>query len=150
MANRTVTLMAPFEHQGRAIDAITLAPVKLDHMLRWKEGRFSSGLALLSELSGIEEPALREMRYPDVDRVMAELHLHLPSVIRTDLEGGHVPPPASGSRQPTEAAASPEANAAALPDDWAVAKASEAEAQLRPSTAQSSPDDTGLGFDVSD
>jgi hypothetical protein len=82
---RRVDLFAPFNSSGKSITAVEIAPVKLDHVIRWDERKFTSQLQLLSELSGLPEMTLRQMTYPDVDRVLTAFWGMLPPAILNNL-----------------------------------------------------------------
>lgn len=88
--SRTVQLYAPFEFTGRSIDAITIGPIKLDHILRFRSGQIGTLIALLAETTGHAEVLLRELRYPDADRVLTAFMAMLPNDIREDIIAGRV------------------------------------------------------------
>lgn len=83
---RRVELFIPIVHGGRTIPAIDIAPVKLDHVERWGTGKIAGSMALLAELAGLDQAVLREMTYPDVDRVLAAFMGMLPPAIRDSLD----------------------------------------------------------------
>jgi hypothetical protein len=95
---RRVELFAPYTSSGKQITAIEIAPVKLDHVIRWDERKYTSQLMLLSELSGLPEMTLRQMTYPDVDRVLTAFWGMLPPAILNNLSlvtaSPMAPPPA--------------------------------------------------------
>ena len=82
---RRVELFAPFKTSGRLIEAIEIAPIKLDHVIRWDERKFPNQIALLAELTGLPEISLRQMTYPDVDRVLTAFWGMLPPAILNNL-----------------------------------------------------------------
>jgi hypothetical protein len=88
---RRIELFVPVEFAKKKIDAVTIKPVKLDHFLRWESGEISSALALLSELSGLQQAALRQINYPDIERVMAAFVNMLPAKIAENIDRGEVP-----------------------------------------------------------
>jgi hypothetical protein len=96
--SRRVELFVPIKRGGKEIDAIDIAPAKLDHVVRWGDGKIKGSLALMVELCGIDESTLRELTYPDADRVMAAFLGSLPPAIRNDIDNGirplAAPPPA--------------------------------------------------------
>jgi hypothetical protein len=102
---RRVELFVPFDLAGVHVDAIDIGPVKLDHVLRWSAGEFVSALALLSALSGLKDSALRELRYPDADRVFGVFLDMLPDALRKDIEAGVVPQRPEDATIPTVTAA---------------------------------------------
>lgn len=79
---RTIELFLPFEHEGVKVKEIVIAPVRLDHTLRWQDSEYKTILSLLSELSGLSENALRQLAYPDSDRVMDAFVNMLPPEIK--------------------------------------------------------------------
>jgi hypothetical protein len=105
---RAVALFIPFEHVGKKVDIIVIKPWLLDHTLRWHEGRFQTIMEALSELTGMAEAALRQLRYPDADRVMGAFFQMMPDDIRAAVGRGEFPTPLA---QPTP-----------VPDDEKVAR----------------------------
>ena len=88
---RRIELFVPVEFLKVKIDAVTIKPVKLDHFLRWESGEISTALALLSELTGLQQAALRQINYPDIERVMAAFVNMLPAKIAENIDRGEVP-----------------------------------------------------------
>jgi hypothetical protein len=88
---RCIELFVPIEFLKAKIDAVTIRPVKLDHFLRWESGEISTALALLSELTGLQQAALRQINYPDIERVMAAFVNMLPAKIAENINRGEVP-----------------------------------------------------------
>jgi hypothetical protein len=88
---RRIELFVPVEFVKKKIDAVTIKPVKLDHFLRWESGEISTALALLSELSGLQQAALRQINYPDIERVMGAFVSMLPPKIAENINRGEVP-----------------------------------------------------------
>ena len=88
---RRIELFVPVEFLRVKIDAVTIKPVKLDHFLRWESGEISTALALLSELTGLQQAALRQINYPDIERVMAAFVNMLPAKIAENIDRGEVP-----------------------------------------------------------
>lgn len=88
---RTINLFIPFEVGGKKIEAITFAPVRFGHTMRWADGDWKSSFELLVELAGVEAAVIRDLRYPDADRVMEVFLSMLPSDIREDISNGRVP-----------------------------------------------------------
>lgn len=88
---RRIDLLLPFDWAGVRREAIELRPVVLDDQIRWQEGWFATPLALLAELSDIDEGSLRQLRFPDADRVMMEFTFHLPALIADDIANGRSP-----------------------------------------------------------
>ena len=90
---RRIELYIPFTHGGVQFDAIEIGPVKLDHVLRWEAGKFKTTLDLLGDMTGLQEATLRQLCYPDAERVFAAFLDMLPSVIRSAIDRGIVPTP---------------------------------------------------------
>lgn len=90
---RTIHLFIPFDHKGKRIESITLAPLRLGHVLKWNEGAWKTMIELLVDLAGVDEAVIRELRYPDADRVMECFMALLTPEIRNDIANGHIPPP---------------------------------------------------------
>src|SRR5262245_55194649 len=88
---RKIELIAPITYAGNTISELMIAPARLDHVIRWGQGQIGGSLALLAELSGLSEGALRQIEYPDADDVLAAVMAVLPAMIRTDIERGAVP-----------------------------------------------------------
>ena len=88
---RRIELFVPVEFIKQKIDAVTIKPVKLDHFIRWQSGEISTALALLSELTGLQQAALRQINYPDIERVMAAFVSMLPARIAANIEREEVP-----------------------------------------------------------
>lgn len=68
--------------------SITISPLTLDAVIRWGDQEVPSTLALLSELCGIPEISLRQLRYPDVERVLLAFFSVIPPNIKADFEKG--------------------------------------------------------------
>jgi hypothetical protein len=88
---RTIHLYIPFEHNKKKIEVITLAPLRLGHVLRWNEGAWTTSTELLVELAGVDEAVIRDLRYPDADRVLDQFMQLLTPEIRDDVINGRVP-----------------------------------------------------------
>lgn len=88
---RTVQLLIPFEFGGKKYDAVVLSPLTLGHVLEWNIGRWRTTIDLLVDLAGVEESVIRELRYPDADRVMETFLTMLPPEIRADIQEGRIP-----------------------------------------------------------
>ena len=104
---RTVHLFVPFEYNGKSVTQIALAPLRLGHVLRWNEGAWKTSIDLLVELAGVDEAVIRELRYPDADRVMDSFMALLTPQIRDDVVDGRIPlprPDATSVQEPDEEA----------------------------------------------
>lgn len=88
---RTVMLFAPFTFQGRRITRVDFAPPRLEHTLRWQAGQIETSLSLMSELSGLEEEVLKQIRYPDVNVMVEAFVSMLPPEIRDNMSRAEVP-----------------------------------------------------------
>src|SRR4051812_16393733 len=91
--SRTVALLMPFTHLGQNVEQVTFKPVVLDVTLRWQEGAIGGVLALMSELTGLPEHMLGQLRYPDADLVMDHFMAHLPKPISSSIANGEIPVP---------------------------------------------------------
>ena len=88
---RTVHLFIPFEFNGRKIESIVLAPFRFGHSLRWSAGDWKEAVDLLVELAGVDQAIIRELRYPDADRVMEAFLAAVTPEIRQDITDGRIP-----------------------------------------------------------
>jgi hypothetical protein len=91
LGGRSIHLLIPFEYNGKRVDTITFGPFKFGHLLLWQDRHWESMIALMTELAGVDEAVLRELRYPDADRVMEVFMSHLPEEVRDDIGQGAVP-----------------------------------------------------------
>jgi len=91
LGGRTVHLFIPFEYNGKKIDSITFGAFKFGHLLLWQDRHWPSMIGLMTELAGVDEAVLRELRYPDADRVMEAFMANIPQEIRNDIATGNVP-----------------------------------------------------------
>lgn len=88
---RTVHLFIPFEYNGKKIESITLAPLRFGHSLRWAKGDWKEAVDFLVELAGVEDGVIRDLRYPDADRVMEAFLSLVTQDIRDDIANGRIP-----------------------------------------------------------
>jgi hypothetical protein len=88
---RAVDLYIPFEFKKQTIATITFSPLKLGHVLLWNEGHWKNMIEFMTELAGVEEAVIRELRYPDADRVTEAFMSLLTQELRNDIEVGRVP-----------------------------------------------------------
>jgi hypothetical protein len=91
LGGRTIQLYIPFEFNGRKIESISLAPLRLGHVLGWNEGQWKNMIELLVVMAGVEESIIRELRYPDAERVVETFIGMLTPEIRADIESGRIP-----------------------------------------------------------
>ncbi len=99
---RQVRLYLPFSHGGKKITKITIGPSKLDHTMKWNAGQYASSIQLLCEMAGESEELIRQLRYPDAERVMAAFMANLPDVIRDHITSGTIPQTATEPASQTE------------------------------------------------
>ena len=114
---RTVELLLPFEFQGLKIEAITIGPCTLDHKMLWAEAFYKNWFHMMASMCmipGVNTPVtdmqLRQLRYPDADRVIGQFHELLPFEIRQailndewpskELRDAPAPPPVPGAELP--------------------------------------------------
>lgn len=88
---RSIELLLPFEHEGKTISVIGIAPVTWHHTLKWQGGEYARSLDLLFELSEQSQDILHLLRYPDVDRVMTQFFEMLPREISEAIAAGTIP-----------------------------------------------------------
>ena len=67
-----------------------MAP-SLDHTIRWTQGEIPSVLALLAELTGINEKKLKQLSGADTDRVLVAFSILVPIQIKEDFQNGKRP-----------------------------------------------------------
>jgi hypothetical protein len=139
LGGRTVQLYIPFDYMGKRVESITLSPLRLGHVLRWNEGHWKTMIELLVDMSGVEESLIRDIRYPDADRVMEAFLSLLTPEIRGDIEAGNVPQPRTNSTEAEFAAAMA-----------AVAPATNGGGRPMQGPGAPLPVDTNPGFDLSD
>lgn len=106
--SRIIELFVPFEWDGHKVRVIELGPFRYDHFLRWQEGEFKSAHELLVELSHKPETYVRQLCYPDTDRIMAAFIDMVPPMIQTDIAKGLVPGLAEVPEMPAETEPAPE------------------------------------------
>lgn len=82
---RTVELFVPFDFLGDKVKQIDFGPIRFDHTIRWQAGQIQSLLALMAEVAGVDEALLRQVAYPDADRMMSAFIDMLPPEIRNNL-----------------------------------------------------------------
>lgn len=95
---RTVELFIPYEFQGIKVEAISIGPCTLDHTQRWKQGAFADWFALLTEMAvnvatgkPMRADDLRQLRYPDADRVIDTFIDMLPPEVRQAVTADYWP-----------------------------------------------------------
>jgi hypothetical protein len=102
---RVVELFVPFEWLGEKVDAVTLGPIVLGHALAWKQAQFKDLFDMMVEASSINgkpatEEVLRQLRYPDADRVLENFAQVLPPDIRNLFNAGMWPEKVAKEPQP--------------------------------------------------
>lgn len=149
---RRIELFVPVEFAKKKIDAVRIRPVKLDHFLRWESGEISTALALLSELSGLQQAALRQINYPDIERVMGAFVAMLPAKIAENINRGEVPIAGQPTvpLSPVQQAAAEEPQAAAPPVEMPPPAPPAGNAKKPPLTALPADGATGdyIGFNL--
>lgn len=90
LGGRSVHLLIPFDYNGKKVEQITLQPLRFGHVLLWQDGHWPNMIALMTELAGVDEALLRELRYPDADRVMEAFMATLTQEMRDDIAQGRV------------------------------------------------------------
>lgn len=88
---RAVELYVPITIGTKTLTTIEIGAVKLGNLLDWRDGKYSSAMEFLARLSGYSEAELRQLCYPDSDRVMAAFFDMLPQDIVADMASGSVP-----------------------------------------------------------
>lgn len=88
---RRIELFVPFEFLGVKVDSVTIAPLMLDHVLRWQKGAWQDSFDLLVEMTGMKAETLRRLRYPDADRVLTTFFEMLPPEIQSGIQRGDIP-----------------------------------------------------------
>jgi len=91
MGGRTVTLFIPFEFNGKKIDSITFSALKFGHVLLWGKGNWDSMVGLMAELANVDEALIREVRFPDADRILEAFMSQLTNEMRNDITEGRIP-----------------------------------------------------------
>lgn len=91
MGARVVQLFIPFDYNGKKIESIAFAPLRLGHVLLWGQGHWKTMLGLMAELAGVDEALIREVRFPDADRMMEAFMSQLTDQIRSDINEGRIP-----------------------------------------------------------
>ncbi len=99
---RVIELYVPFDWAGRRIDKISISALRLDHVLRWQKGQWQDSFDMLVEMSRPPNTplqdqtwpeTLRQLRYPDADRVLAAFYDMLPPQIQVAISKGEIPIP---------------------------------------------------------
>lgn len=83
----TIELSTPIDK----IEQIDLAPVTLDHTIRWARGEIPSVLALITELTGVTEKQLKQLSGVDTDRLFIAFSFIASGAIKKDFENGTRP-----------------------------------------------------------
>jgi hypothetical protein len=101
---RIVELFMPFEYMGMQVNDVALGPITLDHTLRYNKAEFKSWFEFMVEVSSVNNKPvtaelLRQLRYPDADRVVMNFIEILPTEIKTSVAQGMWP-----TREPVGAA----------------------------------------------
>jgi hypothetical protein len=83
-----VELHRPLMFKGKEVTQVEIKPPNWDMQIRLANQEVTSMLGMLAEMCGLPEQLLREMTYPDVDRVMMAFHSCLPPIMREDFQSG--------------------------------------------------------------
>lgn len=79
---RRIELFLPFTFEKKRIRSITFGPVRFDHMFKWKAGEIKDMVELMSVLSDQPVALIRQIAFPDADRVLNVFIEMLPPDIR--------------------------------------------------------------------
>jgi hypothetical protein len=83
---RKIELFVPIDYPlGKKTDVITIRPFKFKHVLEWRERKIKTALDLLASLTNLPREALREIGFPDFDRVMMCFLSMVPPEIQADI-----------------------------------------------------------------
>jgi hypothetical protein len=91
MGGRTVELYIPFDFNGKRIDSISFGALRFGHVLRWNAGEYKTMMDLMVEMSGVEINVIRELRYPDTERVVETFMSMMTPELRDNIANGQVP-----------------------------------------------------------
>jgi len=83
-----VELNRPLSFRAQTVTQIEIKPPRWDQQIRLADQEITSMLGLLAEMCDLPEQLLRELTYPDVDRVMLAFHNCLPPIMRQQFEQG--------------------------------------------------------------
>jgi hypothetical protein len=100
LGSRTVTLFIPFDYNGRKIETITFSALRFGHVLLWGQGNWDSMVGLMAELANVDEALIREVRFPDADRILEAFMAQLTAEMRNDITEGRIPVKAEDDEQP--------------------------------------------------
>ena len=90
---RVVELFMPFQFNGVQVDAVALGPITMNHTLRYNNAEYPTWFAFLVAVAyvnnkPVSDELLRELRYPDADRVIQNFIEILPPEIRESVIAG--------------------------------------------------------------
>lgn len=88
MGGRTIEFYIPFEWMGKKHERISFSPFNLGHVEKWRQGYYKGIKHMMSELSGISEEVITQIKYPDADRVMTEFFMLVPDDLKPVLKDG--------------------------------------------------------------
>jgi hypothetical protein len=86
-----VELAIPLQHAGKQLDELRLKPLSMGQLVRWNNEQIPSVMALMAELTDLPELLLRQITFPDVDRVMLVFASMMPPVIQQAMTNGSRP-----------------------------------------------------------
>jgi hypothetical protein len=94
---RRIELYVPFvaklaNNKTQNVDAIDIGPVTGDHVEFFMNGLYSNSYAMLAALCGhADDRILKQMRFPDTQRVMAAFMDMVPDFIAALIQAGKIP-----------------------------------------------------------
>lgn len=88
---RTVELFIPFDYNGKRVESITFSALRFGNVLRWNGGEYATMMDLMIDLAGVENNLIRELRYPDTERVIEAFMALMTPEIRQNIAEGQVP-----------------------------------------------------------
>lgn len=86
-----VELAIPLQHAGHQLDELKIRPLTMGQLVRWNNNEIPSILALMAELTDLPELLLRQITFPDVDRVMLVFASMMPPVIQQAMSNNSRP-----------------------------------------------------------
>lgn len=86
-----VELAIPLHHAGHQLDELKIRPLTMGQLVRWNNQEIPSVMALMAELTDLPELLLRQITFPDVDRVMLVFASMMPPVIQQAMSNNSRP-----------------------------------------------------------
>lgn len=97
-----VELNLPLHHAGRQYDEIRIKPLTMGQLVRWNNGQIVSIMGLMAELTDLPEMLLRQITFPDVDRLMLAFAAMMPPVIQAAMTNQSRPMATPDNQLPPE------------------------------------------------